>query len=384
MKKPFIGDYKQEDTSFNKYDILSSPNDFNIQTIFNLMDSKVIEIPGFQRNYIWDIKRASKLIESFIIGLPVPQIFLYEKSKNKFLVIDGQQRLMTIYYFIKQRFPKKSKRAELRKIFVENGKIPDEILADDEYFEKFNLALPELSNKKKNPLNTRNYASLTEEYRPSFDLRTMRSIILKQLEPDDGDSSIYEIFSRLNTGGMNLYPQEIRASLYHSDFYRALEKMNNFDGWRNIYGKRIHPRMKDVEIILRGFAFLTYYDNYKTSLSRFLNEFSKTAVDYNPEKVEYLKKLFGSFLEKTKNLRENIFFSNGRFNILIYEAVFCVACKKAYKEGSLEIVKLKDEMIEKIRDSKKFSEASAEGTGRKYNIDRRLKVVEEIFNSGGT
>ena len=110
-----------------EYDISSTPNDFNINTIFDFIESGVVEIPGFQRNYVWDKRRASKLIESLIIGIPVPQIFLFEAAKNKYYVIDGQQRLMTIYYFKKQRFPKKEMRAKLRRIFNEKGKIPDNI-----------------------------------------------------------------------------------------------------------------------------------------------------------------------------------------------------------------------------------------------------------------
>ena len=88
-----------------QYDISVIPNDFNITTIYNLIDSGAIEMPVFQRNYIWDKKRASRFIESLILGLPIPQIFLYQKARNQFLVIDGQQRLLSIYYFIKQRFP---------------------------------------------------------------------------------------------------------------------------------------------------------------------------------------------------------------------------------------------------------------------------------------
>lgn len=108
--------------SFTEYDIISSPNDFNIKTLFDFIEEGVIEIPGFQRNYVWDIKRASKLIESIIMGLPIPQIFLYEQAKNLFLVIDGQQRLMTIYYFKKQRFPKKEYRVLVGKIFDKEKK----------------------------------------------------------------------------------------------------------------------------------------------------------------------------------------------------------------------------------------------------------------------
>jgi uncharacterized protein with ParB-like and HNH nuclease domain len=96
---------EQDDYSLREYDITAAPNDFNISTLFSFVESGAVKIPGFQRNYVWDIKRASRLIESLLIGLPIPQIFLYEEGKNRFLVIDGQQRLMSIYYFIKKRFP---------------------------------------------------------------------------------------------------------------------------------------------------------------------------------------------------------------------------------------------------------------------------------------
>ena len=76
----------------DEYDITATPNDFNISTIFNFIESGAVKIPGFQRNYVWEHRRASKLIESLILGLPVPQVFLYEEARNRFLVIDGQQR----------------------------------------------------------------------------------------------------------------------------------------------------------------------------------------------------------------------------------------------------------------------------------------------------
>ncbi|MGA9899032.1 MAG: DUF262 domain-containing protein, partial [Terriglobales bacterium] len=204
---------EESDSLIREYDITASPNDFNTLTLFSFIESGVVKIPGFQRNFVWDIKRASKLIESMIIGLPVPQIFLYEEDRNRFLVIDGQQRLMSLYYFIKQRFPRKEKRIELRRIFDEHGNIPDEVLQDDAYFSKFSLQLPEQLPKHPNRLGKLNYSTLGD-YKTTFDLRTIRNIIIKQTSPPDDDSSIYEIFNRLNSGGMNLKPQEIRTSLY--------------------------------------------------------------------------------------------------------------------------------------------------------------------------
>ena len=76
----------EDEGQIDEYDLTSSPNDFNISTIYNFIESGAVKIPGFQRNYVWDIKRASKLIESLIIGLPVPQVFLYEEGRNSFLV----------------------------------------------------------------------------------------------------------------------------------------------------------------------------------------------------------------------------------------------------------------------------------------------------------
>jgi uncharacterized protein with ParB-like and HNH nuclease domain len=96
-----------DDIQVGEYDITAAPNDFNVLTINSFLESGAVRIPGFQRNYVWDLGRASKLIESLILGLPVPQVFLYEVERNRFLVIDGQQRLMSIYYFVKQRFPRK-------------------------------------------------------------------------------------------------------------------------------------------------------------------------------------------------------------------------------------------------------------------------------------
>jgi uncharacterized protein with ParB-like and HNH nuclease domain len=158
----WVDDYAEDadEIQIDEYDITASPNDFNVVTIYNFLEAGSVRIPGFQRNYVWDLGRASKLIESLLLGLPVPQIFLYEYGRNEFLVIDGQQRLMSICYFMKQRFPKKEKRAELRLIFDQHGKIPDDVLHDDDYFENFRLKLAEALPAHPNRFKGRAYATL--------------------------------------------------------------------------------------------------------------------------------------------------------------------------------------------------------------------------------
>ena len=121
----------------DQYDLVSTPNDFNTRTLVDFIDSGVVIILGFQRNFVWDIRRASRLIESIIVGLPVPQIFLYEQGRNEFLVIDGQQRLMSIYYFVKGRFPRREKRVDIRLMSEGQSTIGEDILANDKYFTDF-------------------------------------------------------------------------------------------------------------------------------------------------------------------------------------------------------------------------------------------------------
>ena len=102
----FEDEKREEDSGIRPYEVDCLPNDYNITTLMSLISRGYMKIPSFQRNYIWKIDMASKFIESIIIGLPIPQLFLFEKARNNFLVIDGQQRLITMYLFKKQRFPK--------------------------------------------------------------------------------------------------------------------------------------------------------------------------------------------------------------------------------------------------------------------------------------
>jgi len=371
----------EEDYSLTEYDITAFPSDFNIKTIFDFMESEIFKVPVFQRNYVWDLTRASKLIESIIIGIPVPQIFLYEKTKNEFLVIDGQQRLMTIYYFIKMRFPKKEKRYELRRIFDERGRIPDDILHNDDYFSNFKLRLPEKLPDRKNKLNKLNYETLGE-YKSTFEMRTIRNIIIKQNYPPGDYSVIYEIFNRLNTGGMNLTPQEIRTSLYHSDFYDMLYRINLDTRWRRLIGipePDIH--MKDVEMLLRGFAMLVGGDNYKPSMVKFLNKFSNDAKSFTEQDVKYLESLFGSFLNSCQNLNERAFTGKtNRINISIYEAVFTAVCEAAYEDKSLNIAPITEEQLNLLKNDEDVKNATISKTASKMNVETRLRRARELLS----
>ncbi|MGG7056072.1 DUF262 domain-containing protein [Nitrosomonas sp. ANs5] len=369
-----------EEYSIKEYDVTASPNDFNLKTLFDFVESGALVIPGFQRNYVWDIGRASKLIESILLGLPIPQIFLYEESRNRFLVIDGQQRLMSIFYFIKQRFPRKDKRVEIRRIFGDHGHIPSEILEDDTYFRKFNLSLSEPMPGHKNRFHGLNYSTLGD-LKLGFDMRTVRNVIVKQNLPEDDDSAVFEIFNRLNSGGVNLTPQEIRASLYHSNFYDMLFKINNDERWRRLLDSAeadLHTR--DVEILLRSFAMLIEGTNYKPSMVKFLNSFSNNCKKLKEDKINYLRDLFYSFLDASADLPDKIFFSSrGRFATLFFEAVFAAVSSKLFAEEKLITNKLDPEKIKRVFSDKDFIEASQTDTANTNNVQIRLKRAKVIM-----
>lgn len=371
---------EEEEYLFREYEVTSSPNDFNIKTLYDFIDSGVVKIPAFQRNFVWDIKRSSKLIESLIIGLPIPQIFLYEESKNSFLVIDGQQRLMSIYYFIKKRFPRKEKRIELRRIFDIEGSIPDSVLFDNDFFTDFNLLLTGQLPDRPNKLNKLNYSILGEN-KASFDLRTIRNVIIKQNLPEGDDSAMFEIFNRLNTGGVNLKPQEIRASMYHSSFYDMLYRINLNVNWRSIINKSEPDlNMGDIEILLRGFAMLIESENYKPSMTKFLNNFSKNTKSMSQDRIKYLEQLFYKFCDVAIQFGEGAFISkNNKVNISIFESIFCAMCKEAALKMSIEIRIPEKEKVFLLKENPEFAQAIQRDTASKKNVDLRMELANKVL-----
>ena len=368
-----------DDTAIGEFDLTATPNDFNVKTIIDFLSSQVFVIPTFQRNYVWDIKRASKLIESLVLGLPVPQIFLYEESRNKFLVIDGQQRLMSLHYFVLKRFPKVEKRGQLR-LMADLGSLPREIIADDEYFSNFNLQLPSPLPNHENRLNRLNYDTLGD-VRTSFYLRTIRCVIIKQNAPSEDSSSVYEIFNRLNTGGVNLTPQEIRTSLYHSEFYQLLYELNGQPVWREILGLEYPDlRLRDVELLLRGAAMLVRGDQYRPSLTKFLNKFSKDMRSASKQTLTSLRKVYYQFFDAAALLPEGIFGTGGkRITVSVFESVFAASCAKAFAEESSKVEGLNAEKIKALKADKEFNEASTSRTADSANVQTRLRKAREIL-----
>ncbi|WFB86816.1 MULTISPECIES: DUF262 domain-containing protein [Streptomyces] len=365
-------------TQIDAYDIVASPNDFNTRTMNSFIEEGAIKIPPFQRNYVWDRKRASKLIESLILGLPVPQVFLYEEGNNDFLVIDGQQRLLTIFFFAKGRFPRKEKRSVLRKFFNSEGGISEDILQNDEYFETFKLSLPSLPGQKKNKFTGLTYKNLGE-YKRQFDLRTLRNIIVKQTSPANDDSSMFEMFNRLNTGGVNLNPQEIRASLFHSEYFESIFELNQNEKWRELLGApEPDARMKDIEVILRSLALREGIDGYAGSMTAFVNRFCKSSKRFKQEKINRTVEEWSWFLSRNKRCTRITYHAgSSRFSPLLFEAIYVASI--ALRDRGVDIAEIKPSWVERIGKDSKFAMSSHEGSTKTSNVITRLSVTESLL-----
>ena len=368
-----------EETSVASYDISVIPNDFNVMTINSLIESGVISMPAFQRNYVWDRKRASRFIESLILGLPIPQIFLYQKERNQYSVIDGQQRLLTIYFFVKQRFPRSGKRTFLRKVFDENGNIPDNILADNQYFQDFKLQFAKLENGTQHPLNGKKYHTLDVSQRSSFDLMPIRCMSIRQNKPDD-NGSIYEIFSRLNTGGMNLSPQEIRGCLYSSSFYDMLYRLNSNPNWRELVGKNEEDdKFRDVEVLLRSFALLYDESAYTGLMLQFLNRFSKMAQKFSAEETEKCQSVFLQFLDVCNVIDKKEFLTKtGSFNVSLFDSVFVAVSERILSKG-IEDANITQEAFDALKKDERFKIAITHSTSHVESVKTRLSLAREYL-----
>ncbi len=368
--------------SITEYDITASPNDFNVLTISSYLDAGSIVVPSIQRFYTWDIKRASKFIESLILGLPVPQIFLFEEQRSRMLILDGQQRLLSIYFFTKMRFPRANKRAKIRLIFAEHKKIPEEMLQDEEFFSDFRLTLPAREDGKRSGLHGLNYKGLGE-LKQRLDLTPVRVVVIKQNEPKDDNSSIKEIYNRLNTGGVNLKPQEMRANLYESKFYNLLYAFNQEPTWRKVLQRPDEDDfMRDVELLLRAFAILVNGANYQPPMSRFLDRFSAIAKGYNANTLTLLEKIFAQFLKAISALPANGFVSegSGRFSIALFEAALYGVCRRMWDSKRVEELRpIEATVVKELASDPTFTEYLREGTTKQLNVSKRLEVADRIF-----
>ena len=342
-------DEDNEDEAFVTYDIATYPSDFTLSGIEELWKNKTLVIPDFQREYVWHIKQASLLIESFLLGLPVPPVFFYIDEDNKSLVIDGQQRILSsIFYFQGFFGPENSKgKRKVFRLYGLNEKSP--------YYKKTFEELPESDQRK---------------------LRScvLRAINVRQITPTEEQTSVYHIFERLNTGGTPLKAQEIRNVVFRGDIVRVLRKLNEDVNWRTIIGnKNIDKHQRDVELVLRLFAFTYCLEEYEKPMKDYLGKIMKKNKDAKTKNFKTFEEKFTLVTKYIVNeLGEKPFNIRGPLNTSALDSVFCTLLKNFPKKPV--DLKRKYEELKKIPEFEKFT---TKGTTDTQTVKSRFELVED-------
>jgi hypothetical protein len=172
--------------------------------------------------------------------------------------------------------------------------------------------------------------------------------------------------------------------MYHSKFYDMLYRLNGQPKWRRLLGsEEADLHMKDIEVLLRGFAMLIDGEQYTPSMVRFLNQFSRKCRAHDDAKNEYLKNLFVSFLNACEDLPQKAFLSkkNNRFNIALYEAVFTATTKEALADKRLIEGLISEAQIATLESDEGFVGASLRATTSTSNVAMRLQRAREIVTA---
>mgnify|MGYP006283424451 FL=1 len=215
---------------------------------------RIIIDPEWQRNYVWDKVRAAKLIESFLLDIPVPVVYLAKTDDGKYEVIDGLQRLTSVFNYFDNHY-------KLAKL---------DILTD---------------------LNGKHFKDLPEIFQHKLQDCVLRSF---ELSSNSSPDIHFIVFERLNTGGVKLNDMEIRNCLYRGNLNTLIKELASNENFRKCLNQsNADKRMQDRALVLR---FLAFYERThhkcQSGLKKFLNEFLDTYKDTGAEKIEEYRKVF--------------------------------------------------------------------------------------------
>lgn len=257
------------------------PSNPTIQTLFeNYKDGDLILSPDFQRRFVWNKLKASSLIESIVLNVPLPLIFTAEIDDGE-EVVDGQQRLTSIFSYIDGTFP------------------------DGSPF-KLSRNLKILSKE----LGGKSFKELDKGFQKKIKKCALPIITITR---DSQEDIKFEMFERLNTNITPLTPQELRNCLYRGPYNDFLKRMVQYPDFQYIINRPMfQARLRDVELVLMFCAFYNKApDQYNTNIPQMLNIDMRTNRNSSPEKLQELEKQFKKSVKLVKHI-----FGNTAFNIL--------------------------------------------------------------------
>ncbi len=333
------------------YDISSYGVDYDVDGLVKRLKRGDIFIPPFQRDYVWNQAEASRLVESLLLGLPVPGVFLAkEGDTNKLSVIDGQQRLKSLLFFYEGFF--NPKEGDSRKKVFRLKNVQD----------KF---------------EGKTYDELGEDYRIKLDDSILHATIIKQESPKEDNTSIYHVFERLNTGGRKLTAQEIRAAIYIGNLNNLIGQLNDYHSWRELFGKK-NNRLKDQEMILRFFAIYSSLANYKKPLKEFMNVYNAKNRNISIERSDELSDKFKKTTDVILNYFGKSAFRPDRvFNAAAFEVLMVTIAKRI--DENIDFQALAND-INDIYSTQDFIDSITRATSDEKVVIERHKLFNDFVD----
>ena len=269
--------------------IYTEPKQWTISVLFDKFKKGNINLqPDFQRHFVWDKKKASALIESILLKFPLPIIYLSEEENGKLTVIDGQQRLTSIFAFLDNKFPSGG---------------------------DFKLT----SLKVLTDLNKKTYADLSDTDQTKIDDYTISTIVISNTS---GQDIKFDMFERLNSGSVGLNDMELRNCIYRGTYMDTLKEFAKKPLFRELVGLRDEePRMKDVELVLRFLAFShTNYMDYSAPMKKFLNDDCERFKTYDTKQHKEDEERFDNALYLIKTIYDKQAFKRFLIDLKTNEA----------------------------------------------------------------
>jgi hypothetical protein len=302
------------------------------------------EIVGFQREYVWPRTKADRFIESLLLGLPVPGIFLVKEASGRFLVLDGHQRLYSLHAYYQGVI----------------HKVEYQLEGVQERF------------------NGKRYRDLDVEDRRRLDDSIIHATVVRQDQPNEDQSSVYMIFERLNTGGVNLQPQEIRVALYHGELVRVLRTLNDDTSWRALYGNK-SKRLKDLEMILRFFAFFYHSAVYRSPMKDFLNRYMASNRNLQKQTEKDLQKIFQATISVlAQAVGPRAFRPVRAVNAAVIDSVMTGLARRL-TEGPIKNKKQLTQKYDALLKNEDYRNAVETGTSQEANVTNRLRLATAAF-----
>ena len=299
---------------------------------------------GFQREYVWSKIQADRFVESLLLGLPVPGIFLVREPDGRLLVLDGHQRLQTLQQYYSGTFRGRD--------------------FDLDYVQERFRGL--------------RYRDLEPEDRRRLDNSIIHATIVRQDEPSEDESSIYLIFERLNSGGTILQPQEIRVALYNGPFAELLAELNEYGPWRELYGNK-SKRLKDIELIERFFALYYFGEQYNRPMKGFLNRYMATNRNLQVQSGDELRALF----ERTttavlEGIGAGAFKPKKAINAAVLDSVMVGVASRVANGGSVAPSALR-QSYQRLLENMEYQATVSRATADTDSVRTRLRMAKEAF-----